>query len=308
MKLVAIATLVLAPMFLFLQSAAAQSCAGKPLRGVGVVKNSWALDNGGVAAFAKMNIDLDGYGRAYSPKNYDGGALLHLCNAGKVYLPDGSSYQGSENNTTCTGRFMQDFKRIGDAGWKDPSVGAISWYGILGEETATIHGKKVKQVKPVLQKDGSGFYVSPSSLEDRNVTDLADQSRYVNPLRLPSAVVPDGLNSRGIVIGTFGVAINRNKHIAVPFVVGDGGPSVGEGSAALARLVAGKPVTDLVTRKNRNVGQVDAPDILWVFFGGHATRYDHTDEGKLTSDAQQAYEKWGGEARLLDCLNVVPEN
>jgi len=308
MKLVAIATLVLAPMFLFLQSAAAQSCAGKPLRDVGVVKNSWALDNGGVAAFAKMNIDLDGYGRAYSPKNYAGGALLHLCNAGKVYLPDGSSYQGSENDTTCTGRFMQDFKRIGDAGWKDPSVGAISWYGILGKEKATIHGKRVKQVKPVPQKDSSGFYVSPSSLEDRNVTDLADQSRYVNPLRVPSAVVPDGLNSRGIVIGTFGVAINRNKHIAVPFVVGDGGPSVGEGSAALARLVAGKPVTDLVTRKNRNVGQVDAPDILWVFFGGHATTYNHTDEGKLTSDAQQAYEKWGGEARLLDCLNVVPEN
>ena len=102
------------------------------------------------------------------------------------------------------------------------------------------------------------------------------------------------------MIGTFGVAINRNKHIAVPFVVGDGGPSVGEGSAALARLVAGKPVTDLVTRKNRNVGQVDAPDILWVFFGGHATTYNHTDEGKLTSDAQQAYEKWGGEARLRE--------
>jgi hypothetical protein len=72
---------------------------------------------------------------------------------------------------------MQDFKRIGDAGWQDPSVGAINWYGILGEETATIHGKKVKQVKPVLQKDGSGFYVSPSSLVDPNVTHLADQSR-----------------------------------------------------------------------------------------------------------------------------------
>jgi hypothetical protein len=37
MKWVAIATLVLAPMFL-LQSAAAQSCAGNPLRDVGGVK------------------------------------------------------------------------------------------------------------------------------------------------------------------------------------------------------------------------------------------------------------------------------
>jgi len=108
-----------------IQSAHAQGCAGKPMHGVGGVKNSWALDGGGIAAFAKMNINLDGYGHTYSPENYEGGALLHVCNAGKVYLPDGSSYQGSESNATCSGRFMQDFKRIGGAGWQDSSVGAI---------------------------------------------------------------------------------------------------------------------------------------------------------------------------------------
>jgi len=298
--------LALAP--IVLPSAAAQGCSGKTLLGVGGVKNAWALDGGGIAAFAKMNINLDGYGRAYNPKNYEAGALLHLCNAGKVYLPDGSSYQGSESNATCTGRFMQDYKRIGDAGWQTPSVGAINWYGILGEGTATIHGTKVTQVKPVLQKDGSGFYVSPTSLFDPNVTDLTDQSRYVNPLRVPSAVVPKSFVLRGIAVGTLGVAIDRSKKVAVPFVVGDTGPRVGEGSAALARLVAGKPFTDQVTRKNRDVGQVDTPDVLWVFFGGPATKYDHTDEGKIVADARQAYEKWGGEARLRNCLSVVPKN
>jgi hypothetical protein len=45
-------------------------------------------------------------------------------------------------------------------------VGAISWYGIVGEDVATIHGKKIQEVKPILQKDGSGFYVSPTSLQD----------------------------------------------------------------------------------------------------------------------------------------------
>ena len=306
MKWMAVALLACA--LTFPHSAASQSCAGKPLQKVEGVKNAWALDGGGIAAFAKMNVNLDGYGHAYSPTNYAGGALLHLCNAGKVYLPDGSSYQGSESNATCTGRFMQDFKRIGDAGWQDPSVGAIYWYGILGQGTATIHRKKIKSVKPVLQKDGSGFYVSPTSLVDPKVTDLADQRRYVNPLRVPSAVVPDSLVSQGIAMGSFGVAIDSRKKIAVPFVVGDGGPRVGEGSAALARLVAGKPVTDQLTRKTSSVGQVDTPDVLWVFFGGQATRYDHTDEGKLASDAKQAYEKWGGEARLLDCLSAVPKN
>jgi hypothetical protein len=306
MKYTAIATLVFA--LIFLQSANAQSCAGKSLHDVGGVKNSWALDGGGVAAFAKMNVNLDGYGHAYSPRNYDGGALLHLCNAGKVYLPDGTSYQGSESNATCTGRFMQDFKRIGDAGWQDSSVGAINWYGILGEDSATIHGKKIDSVRPVLQKDGSGLYVSPTSLVDPKVTDLADQNRYVNPLRVPSAVVPGSLASRGIAMGTLGVAIDRRKNIAVPFVVGDGGPRIGEGSAALARLVAGKPVTDQITHKTSSVGQVDTPDVLWVFFGGQPTKYDHSEEGKLAADAKQAFDKWGGEARLRDCLTAVPSN
>ena len=301
---IAVALLALA----FLPTAATQTCGGKQLRDIGGVKNAWVLDGGGIGAFARMNVNLDGYGHAYSPKNYEGGALLHLCNAGKVYLPDGTSYQGSENNATCTGRFMQDFKRIGDAGWQDPSVGAINWYGILGEGSATIHGKKVSLVKPVLQKDGSGFYVSPSSLVDIKVTDLEDQNRYVNPLRVPSAVVPGSLVSRGIAIGTFGVAINRLKNLAVAFVVGDEGPRIGEGSAALARLVAGKPVSDQLTHKTSTVGQVDTPDVLWVFFGGEATKYDHTDEGKLAADAKQAYETWGGEARLNDCLKAVPKN
>jgi len=302
-------TVILALMLsIFSLSAAAQSCGGTALQKVGGVENAWLITGGGIAAFSRMNINLDGYGRAYNPRNYEGGALLHLCNAGKVYLPDGSSYQGSESNATCTGRFMADYKRIGDAGWQNPSVGSINWYGILGEGTAIIHGKTVTQARPVLQKDGSGFYVSPTSLFDATVKDVADQSRYVNPLRVPSAVVPGSLVSRGIAIGSFGVAIDRRKNIAVPFVAGDGGPRIGEGSAALARLVAGQPVTDQITYRARNVGQVDTPDILWVFFGGQAARYDHAIESGLADDAKQAFEKWGGDTRLRECLKTVPKN
>jgi hypothetical protein len=135
---------------------------------------------------------------------------------------------------------------------------------------------------------------------------LRSRARYVNPLRVPSAVVPSSLVSRGIAIGTFDVAVNRHQNIAVPFVVGDEGPRVGEGSAALARLAASKPVTDELTHKTSTVGQVDRPYVLWVFFDGRATKYDHTDEGKLAADAKQANEKWGGGVRLGDCLSTVP--
>jgi hypothetical protein len=61
----------------------------------------------------------------------------------------------------------------------------------------------------------------------------------------------------------------------VPFVVGDGGPRIGEGSPALARQVLGLPVTDTIDRKTRYAGQVDGRDVLWVFFGGPAEHFDH---------------------------------
>ena len=199
----------------------AADCQGMLLTGVGGVTKSWRLRDGGLAAFAKMNINIDGYAKAYHPKNFDGGAVIHLCNAGEVFLPDGTSYQGSESNATCTGRFMTDFARIGAANWNDPRTGAINWFGILGTGTATIHGRTVRDVKPVLQKDGSGFYVSPTALADNRITDPADQSRYVNPLSVPAAVAPRRAVANGAALGTFGVAIDRTQNHAVPFAVGD---------------------------------------------------------------------------------------
>ena len=288
--------------------ARAEDCAGTALSGVGGVSKAWKLSDRGVAAFAKMNINVDGYGRAYHPDNARAGALIHLCNAGRVYLFDGTRYEGSESNATCTGRFMSDVARIGQAGWRDPSVGAVQWYGILGEGSVTIKGRKIDAVIPVLNKDGSGFYVSPTSLFDKTVSDPADQSRYVNPLRIASAVMPNSLAAQGIAMGSFGVALNVKKGIAVPFVVGDGGPRIGEGSVALARLQVGVSLTDEITRANRYVGQVDGPDVLWVFFGDAATTYDSKNEDALTASAKAAFARWGGEDRLARCVAIVPRH
>jgi len=291
-----------------LASALAADCAGTIALGLGGVRKAWVLSDGGIAAFSKLNINIDGYGKAYHPRNTEGGALIHLCNAGRVFLPDGTSYEGSESNATCTGRFMQDVGRIGAAGWKDGSVGAVNWYGILGEGSVTIRGKVVRSVTPVLQKDGSGFYVSPTSLADRAIADQTDQSRYVNPLRIAAAVVPRSLIERGVATGSFGVAFNVNKRIAVPFVVGDGGPRIGEGSVALARLALGMPLKDDITRGERFVGQVDARDVLWVFFKGTPDRFDSKNEGETTEKAKASYQSWGGDARLAQCVEKVPRN
>jgi Fungal chitosanase of glycosyl hydrolase group 75 len=244
--------------------AVAQTCTGKFEHHGGGIPSIWNLDDGGIAAFARMNIDLDGYRRAYHPKNFAAGAVVHICNAGKVYLPDGS-YQGSENNTTCTGRFMEDYKRIGNGRWQSSYVGAINWYGIVAQDVAIIHGETIRSVKPVFQKDGSGFYASPTSLQDPSIG-IDDQDRYINSVRVAYAVIPRNFEKRRIELGSFGVAVDRRRKIGIPFIVGDIGPKIGEGSAALARLVAGLPLTDAITLKNRNAGQVDTADILWFFF------------------------------------------
>lgn len=280
-------------------------CVGAPITEVRGLVGGQQLTDGTIFGHGKVNINIDGFARAYHPRNADAGALIHLCNAGEVYLPDGASYHGSVSNTTCTGRFMEDVRKIGAAGWKNPQVGAVRWYGILGDDEVRMGGRLIKGVRPVAQADGSGFYVSPTSFVDSGVNDTANQARYINPLRIPSAVIPNQpiLKARGISMGSFGVALNRKRGTVVPFVVGDFGPRVGEATPALARPLAGLPVTDNVTRKNRFAGQVGTPEVTWVFFGKSvpAARYDSKNEAHLLENAQQAFEAWGGTARLKEC-------
>jgi hypothetical protein len=249
-----------------------------------------------------MNINIDGYARAYHRDNFDGGGVIHLCNGGEVFLPDGSSYQGSTDNKTCA-RFLDDYKKIRAAGFTDTKVGVIRWFGVLATGSATIAGQTVTGIVPVEQADGSGFYVSPTTLVDGSITDQADQRRYVNALSVPAAVVRNSpaLVKLGIVSGTAGVAIHRDLKTAVPFVVGDTGPRIGEGSVALARLVSGRPLVDTIDRKNRFTGQVDKPAVLWVFFGG-ARLSPPYDGRRVREQAQEAFLKWGGESRLKSCL------
>lgn len=286
--------------------AQAQTCNGTPLSGIKGSTSTKVLSDGTLIATGKVNINIDGYARAYHPDNATAGALIHLCNAGQVYLPDGTRYHGSVDNRSCTGRFMQDVARIGAAGWTDPTVGLVRWYGILGKGSAKIGSNTVTGVTPVLQADGSGFYVSPTSFADATIADSANQARYVNPLRIPAAVIPNQseLRSRGVVMGSFGVAYDKTSKRAVPFVVGDFGPAIGEATPALARSLAGQPITDNVTRANRFVGQVDQPRITWVFFGtgGGKVAYDSRKEQLLVSGAQETFRKWGGVERLEACL------
>jgi hypothetical protein len=119
-------------------------------------------------------------------------------------------------------------------------------------------------------------------------------------------VAPSSVLKQGVAFGSFGVAIDTRKKIAVPFVVGDAGPRIGEGSPALARQVAGLPLSDAIDRKTRFAGQVDGASVLWVFFGGSAAVFDHEKEAALAEQAKAAFDQWGGADRLGRCAEAVP--
>ena len=209
---------------------------------------------------------------------------------------------------TCTGRFEEDAARIESAGWDDPQTGAIRWHGITAQGSARISGARVPRVEPVLQADGSGFYVSRTGLQDtRYAPD--DARRFVDSGEVPYAALR---RDQGVPLGTFGVAYrtrgcpyNRDCE-PVPFIVADHAPRAGFGSMALARAVSGLPPEE-PSRENRYDGEARRQDVLTVFFGGAPAGAPYTSDA-VRERAAEAFEAWGGTERLSRCRRrYIPE-
>ena len=264
------------------------------------------LNDGSVLFKSRMHINFDGSRKAYHKNNIKGGAILNLCNAATVYLPEDRSYVGSESNETCTGKFLRDYRAIAKSGWHDPSVGLINWYGVLGKDNVRIGNRIVKNVEPIEQKDGSGFFISPTSLVDKDVDDPEDVRRYIDPTNVAGAVVRDPklVSHLPIDAGSFGVAYNPKKGKAVPFIVGDFGPRVGEATPFLARQVQGIDEKTPYDRNNRAVGGVDAEEIVWIFFRKERMTAG-LDSRKIAENAKNAYENWGGQQKLSACVDEM---
>lgn len=284
--------------------ARAQTCEGRPhLLDYGTSsQRAFQLTDGSLATRFRSTVNADGMKRAYHRDDVAGGGLISLCNGGEPHPAGRPAYNASASNAACR-RFSADYRAIRRAGWKDPSVGAIHWFGVLGRDRVRIGGTLVTEVIPVEQSDGSGFYVSPTALEDDHAfPDPSDQRRYVDAETIPAAVVRNSpaLSGLGIIKGTMGVAIHRRFRRAIPFIVGDHGPRIGEGSFALGRLLQGLPLVT-ATRQNIFSAHIEDRDVLWVFFGGEVMPPPYT-QATVTAKALERFRAWGGEARLNACL------
>ncbi|MFM0125904.1 hypothetical protein P0D73_44995 [Paraburkholderia sp. RL18-101-BIB-B] len=128
------------------------------------------------------------------------------------------------------------------------------------------------------------------------------QGPSVDNSNVYAAAAPDGIRNHAPV-GSYGVAIDRKKQVAVPFVVADTTSEFGEASGALAKRVRG-------VRKdadNFSNTQHQGNSVLWVFFGkkfGTATDIKYSEATNKT--AAQAFKHWGGKARLSACLVRAP--
>jgi hypothetical protein len=284
----------------------AQDCQGEAKTLVyakNLKQEAYLLSDGALVTRYKAAVNADGMKKAYHQDGIAGGGLISLCNGGRPYPAGRAAYNASGTNGACS-QFAKDYRAIKAAGWKDASVGAIHWFGVLARDTLVVGRETVTLVAPVLQGDGSGYYVSPTALEDaRGFPDPGDQRRYIDAESIPAAVMRNSaaLKNLGIKLGTFGVAMHKTHRKPVPFIVGDYGPRIGEGTFALSRLLSGKSLVP-ATRKNINSGDVQEKDVLWVFFGGERMSAPFLSDSVI-AQAKRHFEAWGGAKRLEACMD-----
>jgi hypothetical protein len=152
-----------------------------------------------VATIGGVEVERDGL-----VLRYTAGLRIDGDGAPDAYHPDGKSGRD----------FLANAGRPGN------------WWGIV-----TVAGQ------PVVQGPNDpcpGFYVSPTSLVDRNKA-ITDPRRYVDSNRIPYLAVPPELRTLGVGLGDVAWVEYRGQGCAA--IVADTGPrgKLGEGSIALAR-------------------------------------------------------------------------
>jgi Fungal chitosanase of glycosyl hydrolase group 75 len=151
--------------------------------------------------------------------------------------------------------------------------------------------------RPVLQKNGRyrGYYVSTTSLQQGNVSDLRSPKRYIDATKVPYIALPqDFARTFDIHLGDLVVVVNQAIGRSAYAIYADVGPGgrIGKGSVALAEAlgIPANPRHDSV-----------ADGIIYLVFPGSRRADDRVTTRNVKSAAARLYRRWGGRQKLRTC-------
>ncbi len=167
-----------------------------------------------------------------------------------------------------------------------------NWWGIV-TDTGESDGN------PIIQKSSDpcpGFYVSPTSLVDKNLS-TSSPRRYVDSTTIPYIALPgDLIKAKYAYVGDFAIVYNTTNQKQTPAIVGDVGPSgkIGEGSIALA--------TALGVNSSPHNGGTSGGLFYIVFPASRLSPSWPLTVAQITSAANALFTTWGGQAKLNQTL------
>lgn len=141
--------------------------------------------------------------------------------------------------------------------------GPGNWYGIVTDSKGV----------PIIQGPNDpapGFYVSPTSLQDKTKSRI-NPLRYVNSSTVPYIAVPKNALALGVALGDLAMVVNLKSSVCCAAIVADVGPKNkwGEGSICLCEQLG-------IPSSPKRGGCDDG--VLFVIFTGTATGWPREPE------------------------------
>ncbi len=159
--------------------------------------------------------------------------------------------------------------------------------------------------KPVVQSKtdpAPGYYVVMTSMSDPAIADCKRQDKYIDPEKIPYVALSQKIrpfdydNNEGALALVFNLRTGKQAYAVFADQAPDYG--FGEGSITLGKALGLDP--------DPKTGGTDVRENVFVVFPDELgfTR----DLEKINTAAQSAFQKWGGEAKLDDCMALLKKS
>jgi hypothetical protein len=257
-----------------------------------------------------MDVNTDGSSRSYHPDDPRGERLAfnNMGNAiSRIFNASGQDITCSPRSGACFTRFITTFEAARDSGYA-PNRPRVETAGMIPWRLDTSTGRRV----PCTIADGpfKGYFVSQTSLSVDPNKGPCDQGRYLDSLAFNAVVLPRAVNwaSQGTPTDDGDlVAVRDVESGRMAFAInGDRGPAKGIGEGTIRLAAALKGVDLRGDEPFEEIKRLVLRDVQYVTFPRNDIRRDagpaftQADIDRVGADL---FERWGGKARLDECLN-----